>query len=373
MLHRGFMTTTPERHPLSLADVEDILAYIPHALGFHPVDSVVLLLVQEQRLEATLRVDLPAMQPEEGLNAWVLQVTNLLRRMPEVRSVVAVVYAPSGLGSCREIPYRAMHEKLRDRLQLRGIELRHAWCLGPRCIWDYHAESVEAWLPRPQTDGNETHLSMVLAGSAPLNKPWDGCGMEPWPNAENVRELADALRGNSVEGIARWAKLLELPPELAAREIHEDPTCAAELIDSLRWKVVRDILPYLAGTSHGETVDVLVKLSEREPGEEVPELGQFLLGQGWRSPDWERTERLWYLARDLLGIAQNHQRYALMCVLGWIEWAKGRGSLAMTLLDQVLRECPDYNLAKLLKEMLNQGIMPHWATDQLRAWRAHFA
>ena len=266
-----------------------------------------------------------------------------------------------------------MYEKLRDRLQRRGIDLRHAWCLGATCIWDYQAADVDEWMPRPETSGNETHLSMVLAGSAPLEKPWDGCGMAPWPTAQNVRVLADELALNSIEGIARWAKLLELPSDIAAQEIHEDPRCAAELISSLQWKVVRDILPYLAGTSHAETIDVLVQLSEREPGEEVPELGQFLLGKGWRSPDWQRTERLWLLARDLLGVAQNHQRYALMCVLGWIEWAKGRGSLAMTLLDQVLRECPDYNLAKLLKELLNQGIMPHWATDQLRAWRAHFA
>lgn len=373
MPHRGFMTTTPERQPLSLADIEDILAYIPHALGFHPIESVVLLLVQDRRLEATLRVDLPNMQPEEELNAWVLQVANLLRRMPEVQSVVAVVYAPSSLGADTEIPYWQMHTKLNSRLRHRGVDLRHAWCVGDSCIWDYSTADVNVWLPRPETRGNENHLSMVLAGSAPLEKPWDGCGMAQWPNAEIVRELAAVFSMNSLEGIACWAKLLELPSEIASREIHEDPKRAAELIGSLYWKVVRDILPYLAGTSYAETKGVLLKLSEREQGEEVPELGQFLLGKGWRSPDWQRTERLWSLARDLLGVAENNQRYALMCVLGWIEWAKGRGSLAMTLLDQVLRECPDYNLAKLLKEMLNQGMMPHWATDQLRAWRAHFA
>ncbi len=366
------MTTTPERHPLSLSDIEDILAYIPHALGFHPVNSVVLLLIRERRLEATLRVDLPALHPEPELDSWVAQVTNLLGRMPEVKSVIAVVYASGSHGAETSIPYQRMYRQLSTQLPRRGVALQHAWCVGTDSIWDYDEDSFEQRRPRPEISGNENHLTMVFAGSAPMEKPWDGCGIPPWANAQVIHELVRDLGLNALEGIECWARLLDLPAEVAEAEIHQYPLRAAELISSLHWKVVRDVLPFLAGTSHEETVAVLTALSAREAGEEVPELAHFLLGRGLRSPDWQRTERLWRLARDLLGIAQGQQRFALMCVLGWIEWAKGRGSLAMTLLEQVLRECPDYNLALLLKEMLNRGLMPHWVTDQLRAWRAHF-
>lgn len=368
------MTTTPERNPLSLSDIEDILAYIPHALGFHPTDSMVLLLVVGQRLEATMRVDLPEESlTDEQLDTWIRQVTNLTGQMPGIQSIVSVLYVPQVVRNESKGPYLRLIDRLAAQLESLDIMLQHSWCVDAQFIWDYDQPDAQALCARPVVDANTTNLSMVLAGSAPLREPWDGCGIPEWPNAQDIRERAKELVEDKGAGLTRWAELLNLPVERALLYLHSDPDCAVELLRSLRWKIIRDLLPYLAGTDQDATQIILRLLTEEKDQKAVPELSNFLLGRGWRSPDWQRTERLWAVSRDLLGVARGNQRYALMCVLAWIEWARGRGSLALTLLDQVLRECEDYNLAVLLKQLLNTGVMPHWATDQLRAWRAQFA
>lgn len=369
------MTTTPERdNPLSLSDFEDILAYIPHALGFHPSNSVVLMLIVGHRLEATLRVDLPAADLEQhDLNTWMLQVTNLLRRMPDVHSVISVFFVSDDESKQAATPRQDLHARLVEHLDRVGIDLKHAWCVNSSTVWDYSEPESKILQPRPEIAGTETNLALVLAGSAPLVEPWDGCGVPPWPHAKRIRREAEACEVEIGKAILRWSELLLMPADKAHEYLHADQQCSIEVLASLRWKVVRDLLPYLAGTDQQQTTAMLHRLEVREEGEVVADLSNFLLGRGWRSPDWERTERLWNLARDLLGVAENNQRFALLSILAWIEWARGRGSLAMVLLEQTLRECPDYNLARLLKELLNSGLMPNWATDQQRAWRAQFA
>lgn len=49
--------TTPQH--LKITGPEDVLGYIPHSLGYWPVNSLVAMTMQGKRLGATLRVDLP--------------------------------------------------------------------------------------------------------------------------------------------------------------------------------------------------------------------------------------------------------------------------------------------------------------------------
>ena len=57
---------------------EDLLAYVGHALGRLPEDSLVLLTLHDGRLRAVVRVDLP---PEEvDVDAWACAVAEVCRR-----------------------------------------------------------------------------------------------------------------------------------------------------------------------------------------------------------------------------------------------------------------------------------------------------
>ncbi|MGP5023782.1 DUF4192 domain-containing protein [Glutamicibacter bergerei] len=368
--HCGDMTTTPERQPLSLSDCDDVLAYIPHALGFHPQNSLVLLLIVGQRLEATLRVDLPGESHPEDREAWLGQVLNLLHRLPQVRSLVAVVYAPDSSRNPRNVPYRQVIGELDEALEYTDIDLRQAWCLSGDQVWDYADDDVKITFPRPNVALGNTNLSLVLAGSAPLDRPWDGTGIEEWGNAEEIRLLAKSLALDVLESLEQWADVLDMDEMRARAFLHSSKSGAARMLVGLHKRIVRDVLPYLAGVGAEQTIIMAEQLCLNSGKDQAKPLADFLLGRGWQGPDWRRIERLWSISRDLLGVARAEERHALLCILAWIEWARGRGSMAIMLLDRVLDEQGDYRLAQLLRELMNRGAMPEWATDELRAWRA---
>lgn len=366
------MTTTPERQPLSLSNCDDVIAYIPHALGFHPQKSMVLLLIVGNRLEATLRVDLPSEIHPSDRKQWTAQVLQLLRKLPQVSSAVAVVYAPDNLLLGERIPYQDMMDELESDLEGQHIRLSQAWCLWRQQGWDYEHGDVQQSFSRSIGELADTNLTLVLAGSAPLAQPWDGSGIPTWPNAEQIRALSQDVQSDLLDSLDSWAELLDLDSCEASARLHDDPQFAAQILAGLDIRLVRDVLPYLAGVGPHQTVEIVRHLASGKEGRPVQPLADFLLGRGWQSPDWQRLERLWELCRDLLGVAVQQHRHALICLLAWIEWSRGRGSMAVTLLDQTLKENPDYRLAHLLRELMNRGAMPEWATDQLRAWRAQF-
>ncbi|WP_334122253.1 DUF4192 domain-containing protein [Glutamicibacter sp.] len=367
------MTTTPERHPISLSSYRDILAYVPHALGFHPKNSVVLLLVDDDRLEATLRVDLPPTENLSDLKMWITQVTRLLQRIPNIKDIAVVVYAPDDASEDNRAPFANLISELEVALARQTIGLRHAWCRQDSRIWDYDSEHDPVLQVVPALDTNETNLSMVLAGSAPLEKPWDGTGIPKWSNAQEILEVASTQENNIMLSLEVWHESLSLPFAEATGKLHADPVRASIHVASLDTKLVRDLLPFLAGEGLESALDVLFGISIDEREGAIAPLADYLLGRGWYAPDWERIDRLWAISRDLLGVAQGEPRQALLCLLAWVEWARGRGSMALVLLEQAVKENAEYELAGLLQRLMEHGVMPAWATDQLRAWRANFS
>lgn len=367
------MTTTPERRPISLSSYRDILAYVPHALGFHPQNSAVLLLIDNDRLEATLRVDLPPTFRGEDIKTWTNQVLRLLARIPTIQDVALVIYAPEEQHAEAGTPYQKIVNSLEDALSQQDLRLRHAWCRRGAMLWDYDPEQSDCATEVPPLDTNETHLSMILAGSAPMERPWDGTGISEWSNSREVLRLVVSQDDNVMECLEAWQRILNMAQSHSAVTLHEDPELTAVLLGSLGTKFIRDLVPYLASQGLEDTLDIIFGVSfEAQEGALAP-LTDFLLGRGWYAPDWRRVDRLWEVARDLLGVAHGDSRQALLCILAWIEWARGRGTMSLVLLRQAVAENEKYELAVLLQKLMSHGIMPSWSTDQLRAWRANFS
>lgn len=352
---------------------EDILAYIPHALGFQPERSVVLLLMVEQKLEATLRVDLPQKHEASDDKPWVWQVCELIERLPGLTSVLCVLYTQNSIIQDKILPWDSLLRSLAAELEQQGTPLRQAWCLSHGQVGDYFSSASDHGsfeLNDPAL--NPTSLRMVVAGSAPLTEPWDGEGVSEWGNAREIRVLADELEGDFLDCLDTWAIVLSTTPFHAEQLIRENPAVPARLIRGLDTRMVRDILPYLAGVGATAAQEAIITMANCPKDEADSELADFLLGRGTHGPEWEEIDHLWFICRDLLGVAQGGRRAALLCLMAWIEWAKGRGSMAMALLRNALKVEPEYRLAQLLEQLLQCGIMPEWATDPKRAWRAKF-
>ena len=367
------MTTTPNHKALSLERAEDILAYIPHALGFHPEQSVVLLLMVDQRLEATLRVDLPSISRDAEERRWVDQVCELLDRLAGLTAILCVVYPIRSPLHTAQLPWNSLVQQLAAASGQRSTPLRHAWCQQDGQVGQYLSCDGDAgWLELSPTELNETYLRMVLAGSAPLSQPWDGSGVPEWPEAQQIRSLEHALDGDFLDSLDCWAQILDADPHQAEQRLRKDQWVPARLLHGLDTRAVRDVLPYLAGVGPAPAADAVRDMGRKAKGEGLKDLAEFLMGRGSRYPRWNRIEHFWFICRDLLGVAQGEQRAALLCLMAWVEWAKGRGSMSMALLRAALAGEPDYRLAQLLEQLLLRGIMPEWATDPQRAWRAKF-
>lgn len=81
---------------------EDILAYIPHAIGFWPQDSLVCLTARSGRIGATLRVDLPdRRQSGASLLAYVRAVLSYLEHDTSADSTFVAMFQPGEVAEAR--------------------------------------------------------------------------------------------------------------------------------------------------------------------------------------------------------------------------------------------------------------------------------
>lgn len=344
--------------PLSLSDVDSILAYVPHALGFTPRNSAVFLLLDGNALEATLRVGLP----RNGNNdVWVADVLSLLKRVT-LTKIATVVYGMQGASSSTA-PHSEMVSLLAEALSTNAIDMDQAWCVSDR-IWDYMNES---WSPL-DLDALKFHpvsVNMVTRGSAPADTAELTFTAEPWATAESVRAIAENITCEAHEYFEAWKEVLDSSDPVTL--LHEDDTLSATLLASMNLRLVRDFLPVLASFGTKRFDKAFAKIIETA---EAPSyMADLLLGHSTENLSWEQIDRLEVVLHNLLGVALGTPKYAFKTLLAWIQWAKGRGSVAMALLEEVVAE-NEYSLAELLMELLSHGNMPSWATDPARAWRA---
>lgn len=222
---------------------------------------------------------------------------------------------------------------------------------------------------------SEAHLNMVLRGSSPVAEPWDGTVAETWPAVAAVREVVEEYLQagggwrESIRGLERWCAALDQEPSRLLNDLRANPADTGALLASLGRDLVRDALPFAAGISGSAARSALVgRLRAADANADLRELGEFMLGNSDQAPHWPTLERLWDLGRGILPAARGRDRCALLCILGWIEWAKGHSSGAHALIGTCQSEAPNYRLAALLGAFLSRGRLPRWATNRETAW-----
>lgn len=113
-------------------------------------------------------------------------------------------------------------------------------------------------------------------------------------------------------------------------------------------------------------------LADADLKESAECFGAVLVGRSTERPDWGRIDAAHALFRELAAVAEGDAKAALLTMLAWIEWTRARGSLAQQYLDRCLADCPDYNLARLLRELLAVGALPSWSTVRESAWKGSY-
>lgn len=102
----------------------------------------------------------------------------------------------------------------------------------------------------------------------------------------------------------------------------------------------------------------------------MPLLASVITGTVALTPDWARLDTAHRVLEALAPHAQGEARCATLTLLGWIEFARGRGSRAHRCLDAALKVDGRYELARLFDRFLDLGQVHEWARHRTTAWRS---
>lgn len=331
----------------------DILATIPHTLGFAPTNSLVLIALHRDRaLGATLRIDLPQLHPTGAAD----YMAGLIRQDTEAIAVLTAIYdedAPHG-----HWPDHGDYTRLVDALEDAGLPVMDGWHITADSYSSLTCQDA-CCPPEPleQVKDSAVNAGLVFNGSTYAAE--QGVPVHPGPAPELEERIKERIMAVEVDALTEDIFDFMQPAMITAR---------------LEWECA-------LGTEPGEeTAAVLLAQIVRKPvrdrimadmiGAPADEEGmkQAILGRA-KSVDWERALKFQALTLHLCAYAPAEIRADLLTMAGYLEWYKGRASNAGDLFAQAQQAKPGHRLSTLLEMMLSRGEVPLVATSGKTAFK----
>ncbi|MGG5172832.1 DUF4192 domain-containing protein [Pseudarthrobacter sp. J1738] len=387
---------------LKASRAEDVLGYVPHTLGYWPTNSLVCVTMSKGRLGATLRVDLPPADISSfQAHSFSARVVDYLLSDERADGVLIAIYPPALLGPSWQ-PCMELLESLECAVEGEGLVLRDAWVIGTDLWRNCYCQNHECCPPQGRSleDIRNSPLSaeLIYRGSAlgaapgingqsadelsiqtgPFGRlsPQQAAAVLPEENRLREQLLHGPRGGASAEALlAQWEPFLsgENRCEVSASD-------AAALRAGLSVPLFRDTIMVQAAGGLALALDGVQEITRCEPldvaaadqrdsaQETVDHYAEFLMGQSPAGPNWKRMDTFAELLGALLFDGPGGHKAPVLAVLGWIEWCRGRGSMAGAHLDAALGHNPDYRLAELLSELIARGHLSNWARNRATAW-----
>ena len=316
--------SAPTAGCIRLSDPSELIAAVPHLLGFHPRESVVLLALHGTRLGLSLRADLVA-DDQACLLAEQL-VRPIVRHRP---TGIALVVVGGKLGSAGEPPHRAVVSAVTTALASNGLPVVHAaWTTetvrgapwrcydDPACTGRVVDPAISPLAAATVAAGAVTfssreEMAAMLSGedTAALQRRSELLG-----NADAEHPLSPQLVGQ------RLARLTELYRAAAAGNLELSDSTVADVASALCDHRVRDAcLPWCTG------------------------------------PGAAAAESLWLALVRATPVPERAEPAALLALSAYL---RGDGALAGVALDAALQACPQHSLSGLLRAALDGGISP---------------
>ena len=375
----------------------DFLALVPQLAGFLPERSLVLVAFRGNRTCGAMRFNLPdPTAPEKVLKRIATTLVGTLCKIPGVDALVPVVYTDDRIRAVVGLPQERFAEVLCARARLSGFLVRDALCVASDGWGSYFDPECPAdGNPLSAIAASEVHRSIPEAARqdlATLQSRADLPSVDPSMKERLSRRLARYQRLSARSGTV--PELLELTGDIL------DPVVAAEAAlgfdaEHLRLEDATALLFLVQGPAcrdqmmlqfaFGETVgrrthalnlryaslqratgrsldDIIGE--EQSAGHDGPHAratSDLMLGLGRDRPDPERIEQAIRLLKVLVALAPRKAKPAPLCMLAWLSWAMGRGSVAGIFVDQALAVDRHYGMAELLNTVFASGHLPDWA------------
>ncbi|WP_323099404.1 DUF4192 domain-containing protein [Intrasporangium sp. YIM S08009] len=338
--------------PIKLRSPAELLAVIPHLLGFEPQHALVVMALRDSKIDLTARIDLPAPERvEEVAEALFRHV-----RREAAEAVLLVGYEDTA-GESRPLLDTVTEQlgtlgvSIRDRLVVHDGRWRSLHCDRPSCC---PPEGTP--LPMP-ADVADPIVEFIGQGSAPLpDRRTLAAQLEEGAAARDVADLLEHRPPTQVslaDTRARhrlaevWTRVLTRPE--GALGIAD----AAVALQSLKDTSTRDGLAAVL-VPNGLELDVLPEDTRALVDACSHAVRALVEEHGVDMTPGAVKSRLIDLCRHA---THDHAAPALT-LLATYSWWHGDGALARVALDRALRCDRDYRLAQLLTLMLDEGIRP---------------
>lgn len=373
---------------------QDFLALVPQLLGFDPEASAVLVAFRGNRTCGALRFNLP----DDGTSDKVCQriattLAGMLCKIDGVDGVVVVIYTAESFTDAPGLPREHFAGAVNRRLELSGFLLRDSLCvaadawgsyLDPACPAGGRALSdiVNSSVNEQTKSDVDKPLAILQNGAEPI--PVDAASRERlarmyrryhrlMAQAENAPELFRAV-GVVLDpvAIAEEALTWVLPPAeddaaallaLVQSPPHRDQIMVQFAFGQEEGVRACDLNRRYAElqSETGRSLNDLVADEARAAEPNAQRIGDIMLGLQRERPDADRIRTAIMLLRTLVALAPRAARPAPLCMLAWLSWALGSGSVAGLFVDQALAIDSQYSMAGLLNRLLLSGHLPDWA------------
>jgi len=315
-----------------------LLAAIPHLIGFHPESSLVFVVFDDNEVKTIARIDWPDHQITLPAN-----VVQALRSSSEP-SLVFMAYHDNEwtLEQVVDLVDGISETQLLDALWVR----KGHW--GSLMCDDHDCCPVDGHL---LTDISATDVEFIVAGSAPFES-----------RDEMVNRLSSVnLTASDID--ARSQARIDVDQEVKERlEFSSTKNCTnSELITKQRDEIVRDVATRLRNfdstswTEHAWICVVVADVRMRDA------LLRTLFDQDLLRP-FIRSALMTTISQ-----ANESDVPSLATVLAGCAWLDGNGALASVALDRALDVDPSYSLARLLDRAITHGVPPSVWADSLEA------
>lgn len=357
------MTTIVKAHRAS-----DFLALVPQVTGFQPHNSIVFVAFRGNRTCGAIRFDLP--HSDASARQAANTMIGVLCKLSRVDAVVPIAYTDDRFAGQAGIPHADFLRAVVQRAERSGFLVRDALCVAA----DGWGSYLDGDCPAEGRPLGEIAASGIADAIPTRDRVFPGRVADrarlpevDLATKESVARLYRGLRASDAGQVGRPPRdpvttmglvefALDLPP---ASPADED---AALLLWHVQDPSTRDaaMLQLAFGPSVGLATIIGNEEYWRGDDSGARESAALMFGEGPR-PDPARIERALELLGALTARAPVSARPAPLCMLGWLSWALGRGSVAGIFVEQALAIDPDYRLAQLLITMLDAGRLPEWA------------
>lgn len=389
---------------LCVREPEDLLGYIPHALGDWPRESLVAVTLGAGSVGVSVRVDLPDALGPADLTHFAETLCDYLATDPLADSAMLALYSAAEWREIDTPPHGETVTAVQLALADVGLPLLDAWLVGER-TWRSVLCGRSACCPWP---GEPVETITASRVSAELVYQGSSFGSGAPPERMEAAARLERLEGRPeawwdpctfAAALAAWEETLStgripaderlglLAASLLRPALRDAVVAAAALGGAAAWQGSRAVgvlepwpdgadagLPALAGGLSTGEAGTLVREWEERHAHEVDvdaalEFGAVILGRTRDRPRWERIDRLERIMRVLVEREEPEVRAPALAVLGWIFWARGRGSKASGFLRRALSAAPGYRFADLLVRVVEGGEVAGWARSPETAWR----